>query len=572
MSEEALPSPPRGWQRRMPQLLARHFGLERLRPGQWAVIQRVLEGHETLAIMPTGAGKSLCYQVPALLLPGRTVVVSPLIALMKDQCDKLLQHGIHAVQFNSGLSSDALLRAEEDTRSGRAKLVFCTPERLVDEHFRTLLADGRTDLLVVDEAHCISQWGHDFRPAFLDIGSAWRAWGRPRLLGLTATATEAVARDIATQLEAPHLAVVHTGVYRPNLHYGVEPVTREEDKLDRLLQVLEQHIDSGSAPGPVIVYAATVKAVEAVYGALASRGLSVARYHGRLPHHERQQQQDAFMSDQARIMVATNAFGLGIDKPDVGTVVHYQMPSGLDAYYQESGRAGRDGRPARCLLLYLQRDRAVQQFFLAGRYPGMDEVEAVYQTLLHETPGDTGWTLAALQTALDHPRNKVQVALKLLRQQRVVARRADGRHVLRARLEDRSLQRMVSAYRAKREHDHAQLERMVFYGQTGHCRWKVLLQHFDADEGFQRCGSCDNCERLAEHEAAPSCHVEAPRQEDAARRPAHSFLAGDAVRVPRYGRGQVITADANSVTVAFPDSGEQRCFLASYVRLVGRTK
>ncbi|MEO7710457.1 MAG: RecQ family ATP-dependent DNA helicase [Caldimonas sp.] len=337
--------------------LRKTFGIRHLREGQEAVIAHVLAGRPTLATMPTGAGKSLCYQLPALLLPGITLVVSPLIALMKDQCDKLGEFGIAAVQLNSALSAAELAAAEQAIAEGRARIVFTTPERLADAKFISALSAHPVSLLAVDEAHCVSQWGHDFRPAFLEIGSATGPLGHPNILALTAPATPAVIDDIARQLGVDRFEVVSTGIHRPNLHYRVEQVTREDDKLARTLALV------GELEGAGIVYAATVKAVEAVYAALLEAGESVARYHGRLGASERRASQDAFMGGTARVMVATNAFGLGIDKADTRFVLHYQMPAGLDAYYQESGRAGRDGKAARCTCSSCTATRQSSSFF-----------------------------------------------------------------------------------------------------------------------------------------------------------------------------------------------------------------
>jgi len=385
---------------RIKRVLRETFGLTRLREGQQAVIDSVLAGRPTLAIMPTGAGKSLCYQLPALLLPGTTVVVSPLIALMKDQRDKLVEAGVDAVQLNSAIAADEAAAAEAAIAEGRAKIVFTTPESLADGTFIDALGRHRVSLLVVDEAHCISQWGHDFRPAFIEIGNALAPLGRPTLLALTATATPDVVEDIGHQLADSPLHVVNTGLYRPNLRYRVEQVTRDDAKLERTLALV------AAASGTGIVYCATVKAVEEVHAALAAANESVARYHGRLGAGERHANQEAFMRGDVRVMVATNAFGLGIDKVDTRFVLHYQMPAGLDAYYQESGRAGRDGDAADCTLLFLHRDKAVQQFFLAGRYPAHDDLEAVYRALL-EPPPEGAWTLERLQEALQRPKSKV---------------------------------------------------------------------------------------------------------------------------------------------------------------------
>ena len=350
-------------------VLRQFFGFSAFRAGQQTLIDAVLSGRDALGVMPTGGGKSLCYELPALLLPGMTLVVSPLISLMKDQVMALRNAGIPAGCINSSMSLDELRETYRDVRYGAYKLLYVAPERLLTDGFCSLAQELEIPLVAVDEAHCISQWGQDFRPSYLKIVEfLQRLPRRPAVAAFTATATAQVRADIVRILQLQEPETVVTGFDRPNLRFEV---LRPKDKRTALLQLLSERRDKSG-----IVYCATRKTVEQVCGLLQEAGFAATRYHAGLDAEERRENQEAFICDRRPVMAATNAFGMGIDKSNVSYVIHYNMPKCVEAYYQEAGRAGRDGSPADCILLYSPGDVTTAKFLISSSSENEELTEA----------------------------------------------------------------------------------------------------------------------------------------------------------------------------------------------------
>ncbi len=338
-------------------VLKEYFGYDGFRPGQEALIGGILGGQDVLGIMPTGAGKSICYQVPALLLPGITIVISPLISLMKDQVRGLNEAGIHAAYINSSLTEGQIRKAMELAGQGRYKIIYVAPERLLSGLFQEFLSRAEISMVTVDEAHCISQWGQDFRPSYLNIVHMIAGMKRrPVVSAFTATATEEVKNDILCVLGLQNPRVLVTGFDRENLYFEVRSGGQKDQEL---LQYVQEHRKESG-----IIYCATRKNVEAVCELLKKTGIPAVRYHAGLSPQERKYNQDLFIFDEQPVMVATNAFGMGIDKSNVRYVIHYNMPQSMENYYQEAGRAGRDGERAECILLYSPQDVRINQFLL----------------------------------------------------------------------------------------------------------------------------------------------------------------------------------------------------------------
>jgi ATP-dependent DNA helicase RecQ len=467
------------------------LGVKTYRPGQRPLIEAVLQGRHALGILPTGSGKSLCFQLPSFFLPRAVLVVSPLISLMQDQENKLRARRIASATLNSAVSNADDERARQDIEDGTPEIVYVTPERLENPEYLDMLARAGVSLVVVDEAHCVSQWGHDFRPSYLAVRDAVRKVGNPPVLALTATATTEVADDILTQLDIPDALVVNHGVNRPNLIFEVVRTVNEEEKFGQVMKLLGRATD-----GPGILYVATIRQADELHARITGAGIQAGRYHGRMGTADRRETQQRFMNGDYRIVVATKAFGLGIDKADLRFVIHYAFPDSLESYVQEAGRAGRDGKPAHAVLLYRLEDRRVQAYFLGGKYPRRDECIRVYRAATAAASPDRSGRLTTevLRDRTGIPPTRLKVIVALLERAGVLERRRDHFRVVRTFADDDEYAGYIEEYDRRHRQDENRLATMMKYGQTTECRVRFLTRYF-SKEIQEDCGRCDTCRK-----------------------------------------------------------------------------
>lgn len=465
--------------------------MDRLRTGQAEIMESVLGGRDTLAIMPTGSGKSLTYQLPALVLEGPTLVVSPLLALIEDQIGKLRAAGVAVARIDSTRTAKERAADLAALREGKIKLILITPESVCTPAVQETLDGVRFSLFCVDEAHCVSQWGHDFRPSYLGLRRAAEVLGRPPILGLTATATPAIADDVALQLGMKDPKVCRVSFHRPNLAFDVRKVAGEGDKLRQLGKLIQR------LRRPGIIYCATVRAVDDLYVALRHGKIPVERYNGKMTPDDREKSQASFMeSGRKVVMIATNAFGLGVDKPDIRYIIHYQMPGSPESYVQEAGRAGRDGKPARCVLLFQPDDIAIQEHFLKEAHPTKAQARMCAEGLYAWSDEGKEVSVRDLALSMALPERRVRVVLSVLEAMGVAVevKAARWKGVEPKPTRDQ-IDAAASVFEARRISDRRRLASLLGYMNTQKCRVQMLREYFGELAG-DKCGLCDSCAGL----------------------------------------------------------------------------
>ncbi len=475
--------------------LQKYFSMPSFRQPQRAIIDAVLKKRNTLVVMPTGGGKSLCFQLPALLLPGVTLVVSPLIALMKDQVDALQARGLPAGLLNSSQTLEEQRATLDAIRQRTLKLVYVAPERFRSQSFLNALPQDAISLFAIDEAHCLSQWGHDFRPDYMRLGEARKALGSPPCIALTATATPDVQADIKDVLEMHDPAEFVAGFARENLSFKVRKVSSNTDKQEALQRLIKQHKTG-------IVYCATRKSVDAVAAAIEPLTGSVIRYHGGLSDKDRTQAQEIFMQRKSDVVVATNAFGMGIDRADIRFVCHYEMPGSVEAYYQEGGRAGRDGKPSVCEMLFSYADKRVQDFFIEGANPGKELIAEVFDLLCAESDANHEVHLPVddLCERIGRKVNPMAVSTsisvlsrhKWIERFDIPGRRLRGTRILQLGKSGYDLPLDGQALAIKAQRDEARLKAVIDFAYASSCRQQWILNYF-GEKHSQPCGHCDGC-------------------------------------------------------------------------------
>ncbi|GHE52403.1 ATP-dependent DNA helicase RecQ [Streptomyces longispororuber] len=526
---------------RLREIAADVFGWDSLLPEQLTAMEWVLDGEDVLVVMATGSGKSAVYQLPAVLLPGPVVVVSPLLALQRDQIEGLPEGegAPGAVAVNSDLGAARTEEAWEKVRAGQARLVYLSPEQLAKDEVLARLAEAGPSLFVVDEAQCVASWGHDFRPDYRRLEAAVRRVGGPPVLALTATAAPPVRKEIVERLGMREPRLLVTGFDRPNIRLEAD---RFLDEDDRRRAVVER---AAAEPKPGIVYAATRKACEEYAQELSALGLAAEAYHAGLRAGERTRIHDAFLSGAADVVVATSAFGMGIDKEDVRFVLHAALPGSLDAYYQEIGRGGRDGRPALAVLHHRSEDTGMQTYF-AGRVPGHDTLSAVADAVHDRDHDDDPADLAGLRADTGLSGNRVTAAVNLMEEADAVTTGEEGEvRPAPGVSADEAVEEAERAAQAHRRTDRSRVEMARAYAETTGCRRRLLLGYFGEDHPAP-CGNCDRCD-------------ESGTEDPAAERPTHPAAArypvGSEVRHEQWGDGVVLSEDKDRITVLFEQAG-----------------